>query len=238
MNGKRNSDEKNLHAGHRERVRENVINNGFSQLEDHRLLELLLFYSIPRGDTNEIAHTLLKEFGSLGGVISAPKEELVKICGVGENTAVFLASLSELLKRVSNGSVTKKRYYTGPGSLFEPAKALFVNDSSEKIYIMCFDKAMRLLRTFFISEGDFCSVDTNIRKITESVFFSNAAFVAIVHNHPFGEAVPSLSDIDATRSIAVILRRFGVALCDHIIVGENGSCYSFAEDKEYSKLLM
>ena len=92
MNGKRNSDEKNLHAGHRERVRENVINNGFSQLEDHRLLELLLFYSIPRGDTNEIAHTLLKEFGSLGGVISAPKEELIKICGVGENTAVFLAS--------------------------------------------------------------------------------------------------------------------------------------------------
>ena len=70
---------KNVHEKHRKRVRENVLKNGFKQLGDHQLLELLLFYSIPRGDTNELAHKLLNEFGGLSGVIKASPEALTKV---------------------------------------------------------------------------------------------------------------------------------------------------------------
>ena len=69
--------EKNIHSGHRKRVKENVIKNGFSQLEEHRLLELLLFYSIPREDTNELAHRLIEEFGSLDEVFKSN----ILLCG-------------------------------------------------------------------------------------------------------------------------------------------------------------
>ena len=104
---------KNIHAGHRERVRENVLKNGFEQLEDHRLLELLLFYSIPREDTNEIAHRLLNEFGSFTEIVKATPKKLSEVQGVGKNSAIQIAAIGELYKRViEEGAVKRTPYKT------------------------------------------------------------------------------------------------------------------------------
>ena len=88
--------EKNIHSGHRKRVKANVIKNGFSQLEEHKLLELMLFYSIPREDTNELAHELINHFGSFEDVFKANVDQLKRVDGVGENTAVMIAAIGEI----------------------------------------------------------------------------------------------------------------------------------------------
>lgn len=237
MSGGSNTDNKNLHAGHRERVRENVTTNGYSQLEDHRLLELLLFYSIPRGDTNEIAHNLIEECGSLYNVLKASPEKLKRVKGIGDNSTVFLGALNELYERLSSEKCNGKTTYNKTFDLTRLASCKFRNMSVEQIYIFCFDKAMHLLKTVLIGEGDFNSVDIDLKLITSSVISVDATYVAIMHNHPHSSELPSLSDVDATRLISVHLRKMGILLADHIIVGRTGEYYSFKSDKRYESLL-
>ena len=90
--------EKNIHSGHRKRVKANVIKNGFSQLEEHKLLELMLFYSIPREDTNELAHKLINHFGSFEDIFKANVEQLKRVDGVGDNKILNLNNLVDSLK--------------------------------------------------------------------------------------------------------------------------------------------
>ena len=89
-----------VHEGHRQRKKEQFREHGLDAFADHEALELLLYYAIPRQDTNPIAHRLIERFGSLEGVFSAPAYELQKVEGVGENAATLIRLLFPLCRRV------------------------------------------------------------------------------------------------------------------------------------------
>ena len=76
---------KNVHSGHRQRLKERFLRDGLDNFEEHQVLELLLFYGIPQRDTNTIAHELIRKFGSLSRVLEATPEELQQVNYVGEN---------------------------------------------------------------------------------------------------------------------------------------------------------
>ena len=80
---------KNIHAGHRNRLRTRFLENGLESFQEHQVLELLLFYAIPRKDTNAISHVLLQRFGSMPKALQASQEEL-KECQISDNAATFL----------------------------------------------------------------------------------------------------------------------------------------------------
>lgn len=233
--GSKNSADKNLHAGHRNRVRQNVLKNGFSQLEEHQLLELLLFYSIPRNDTNALAHKLLDEFGSLGEVFSADINMLRKVEGVGENTALMLSAIGEGHLR-ANKKVVKKRVFKTTDSVKELAVAALENEKIEKAVLFCFSKDYRLKRQVVICEGDEFSTSLETRKIVSNIMDSGSSFAVIAHNHPIGSNLPSGSDIDSTRAISVLLRNMGYLLADHVIVDSDGVAYSMHSDPRFSQL--
>ena len=73
----------NIHQGHREKMRQRFLKSGLEGFADHEALELLLYYAIPRRDTNPIAHRLMERYGSLTAVLSAPAEDLKKVEGIG-----------------------------------------------------------------------------------------------------------------------------------------------------------
>ena len=127
-------DSKNLHSGHRKRVKENVIKNGFSQLEEHKLLELMLFYSIPREDTNELAHKLLNEFGTLDELFKASIDRLKRVDGVGDNTAVMIATIGELFLRAIKTQPAKKKNYKKTDDLKELCKSALLGEKVENIF--------------------------------------------------------------------------------------------------------
>ena len=226
---------KSVHAGHRERVRENVLKNGFEQLEDHKLLELLLFYSIPREDTNELAHRLLNEFHSLSGVIKASPKQLQKVIGVGDNTAVLLSAMGELCVRVLKEGNIKKTPYLNYEDFLNLIKSHYISESKERFLLVCLDSGFRLKLVEFISEGDSVSVDFNIKKLVTKVLECDASIVVIAHNHPNGNSTPSGSDVDVTASISVMLRKMNISLFDHIIIGEDNH-YSMRKQPEFSNL--
>lgn len=229
-------DEKNIHSGHRKRVKTNVIKNGFSQLEEHRLLELMLFYSIPREDTNELAHRLIKAFGSFEEIFKADIKQLKKVDGVGENTAVMIAAMGEAFLRISKSKLPKKRIYKTTEDLTELAGALLEDSKVESVVLMCFDSRKQLKSTCTVSEGDEFSSEIDMKKIIKALIDSDSSVAVLAHNHPTASAVPSAFDIDSTRTVCVTLRKIGYALADHIIIGENGDAYSMHSDERFSSL--
>lgn len=228
--------DKNIHSGHRKRVKANVIKNGFSQLEEHKLLELMLFYSIPRDDTNELAHRLMDEFGSLEDVFRANVEQLKKVDGVGENTAVMIAAVGEVFCRMSQNKRSKKRVYKNTDDLKELAVSLLKDENVEKVVLMCFDASKKLKRVAVISNGDEVSTEINLKEIIKILVDSDSSVAVLAHNHPNSTAEPSAYDIDSTRTICVTLRKIGYALADHIIVGEDGEAYSMHLNPRFSAL--
>lgn len=223
-------EDKNLHSGHRKRLKANVCKNGFTQLEEHQLLELMLFYSIPRADTNDLAHRLIKEFGSLKDIFSADIEKLKKVDGIGENTAIMLAGMGETFRRISTRTPSKRKNYKSVESLKELSLSVLGNANVEQVILFCFDGTNHLKKQMLLGEGDGCSASLDLRKAVQAVIDCGAAFAVLAHNHPFSTVEPSAHDIDSTRVVSVMLRKLGFSLADHIIVNGEGEAYSMHSD--------
>ena len=208
---------KNFHAGHRQRVKTEFLARGLEGWPDHRALELLLFYAIPQGDVNDLAHELIDRFGSLSGVLDASPEELQKVPGVGEHTAVLLRLISALGGRYAGQRGEPGRIINSP----EEAAALlaphFYGARNEMVYILCLDGKHKALGVRKVSEGSIHASDINIRRITEEAMGLRAAGIYLAHNHVSGLAFPSAADWQATDTIRISLGGIGLDLIDHLI---------------------
>ena len=171
---------KNLHAGHRQRVKANVCKNGFSQLEDHRLLELILFYSIPQADTNGLAHKLLEELGSLKNIFNADIDRLCMVDGVGESTAIMLSAMGEAHRRSQKSSADHRKAYKTHDDYRELAVSYLAGESKEVAFAFYFDSADKLKRAVPLSSGDDTTLERMNRRYTTSEF---RQIVEILRNH-------------------------------------------------------
>lgn len=232
----KNNKSSNVHSGHRKRVKKAVEDNGFGYLSDHRLLELLLFYSVPRSDTNGIAHELLSETGSLQEVFCTEIPRLLKVDGVGENTAVLIATVGEIIKRASSQRVDRRVSLKSVDDFKKLAKSQLLGLSNERVVLVCLDAAKRVKRIVLISEGDKTEAVLDIRKAVQAVIDCEATSAFVAHNHPESTCQPSAGDIDSTRSLCVMFRKLGVHLIDHIIVDSDGGAYSMRSDPMFTQM--
>lgn len=209
----------NLHEGHRARMRERFRKGGFKDFNEHQIIELLLFYTCPRIDTNELAHTLVNRFGSIAGIFDASFEDLVAVKGVSENTATLFKIIPGFLPIYFN-SRSDGQVYNNIEKLKELFKPHFVGLTHEEFRLACFDNNLRCVSNVLIAAGNPDSSPFEMRKITEEIFKARSSAVAIAHNHPKGVPSPSEDDVASTRYINATLKSLGISLLDHIIVGE------------------
>lgn len=215
------AEQKNIHAGHRQRLFDRYAESGIEGFSDIELLELLLAYAIPRKDTNPIAHRLLDTFGTLSAVLEAPQLSLQKVEGMTQRAATLLRLLPQSWKRyeISRQSETKVFLTTEEcGNYLVP---FFCGLREERIRIMCLDAKCKLLDCREISRGSVNSAAMPIRNIVETALAVNATSVVIAHNHTSGIALPSGEDIDATRRLKEALAGVDILLVDHVIVADN-----------------
>lgn len=214
-----------IHDGHRSRVFEKFEKNGFVGLNEHEKLEIILFFSIPRPDTNEIAHRLLDKYKTIANVMDAPVYELEKFPHVTNRTAYLFKMIKETASLYEIEKCIDKKYMTVPeefGTFFQLSLA---NSTVEKMMAITLDSRGRVLdKGIIISEGDVSGVGVNARALMELVLRSKATEVVIAHNHPGNIAFPSQDDIEATKRIKDILASVGVILKDHFIVTDDDYC--------------
>ena len=211
------AEKKAIHTGHRGRVKQEFLTRGIEGWPDHRGLELVLFYAIPQGDVNPLAHELIDRFGSLSGVLDALPEELMKVKGMGEHSATMLKLFPAVLGRYLEGR-------TGPGQLVHTTQEAghvlapyLYGSRNEMVYVLCLDAKRKVLGVRRISEGNNNNSDVTIRRVAEECMALRASACYLAHNHISGIALPSPEDMNTTAVIRTVLEPLGVLLVDHLV---------------------
>ena len=226
------------HDGHRARLRKRFLEEGLDHFTQTQALELLLYYVIPRVDTNPIAGKLLEHFGSLSQVLDASVEELCKVKGIGENTAVFLRLITEMGRYYQVNRTTQVKVLSSLESCAEYLVPFFFGRKVESVFLLCLDAKCKVLACKEVGEGSVNSTGISIRKIVETAIGVNATTVVLAHNHPSGLALPSSEDIQVTRRIAQALHAVEITLADHIIVADGDYVSMAASDSRFHDCLM
>ncbi len=225
---------KNVHEGHRERLRNRFLNEGLDNFQDHNVLELLLFYSIPMKDTNEEAHALMNTFGSLSAVFDASHKELCNVKGIGERTASLIKLMPALFKKYEIDKLNDDGVILNSSELAAKyVSKFFKGITNEQLYILCLDTNCKMLSFELISEGTLNSAPINIRKLVEIAVNSRATNFILVHNHPSGVTAPSKSDTNTTIAMADMLAEIGLKLNDHIIIGHGDDYFSYLHSEKW-----
>ncbi len=209
-----------VHKDHRRRVKNRFLAEGLEGFDEVHALELLLFFAIPQGDVNPLAHRLLDHFGNLRQVLEAPTEQLMAVKGMGEHSAILVSMIRGL----------SRKYMIGQDGGFRPLNTVedcgnylldrFIGMRDEAVMLLCLDAKRKPLACRLISEGSVNSADVSVRKVVEAALAVNATTVVLAHNHPSGIAVPSMEDVFTTRRMAVALDAVGIPLEDHIVVAD------------------
>lgn len=227
---------KNNAKGHRERVRKKFLENGFNGLEDYEVLELLLFYVIPRKDTKAIAKELIKKFKTLANVLKADTLELKTINGLGDVAITFLKMMGALPEKIyedklKNQKLIKddKNKITDKEVLLSFLRNKIGYEDVEKFYVIYLSSSNEVIAFEESSSGTLDRSSIYPREIYKRVIMENAKSVIIAHNHPSGNTCPSKCDIDITNEIAKGLKNFGALLLEHIIITRD-SYFSFLEE--------
>ncbi|ATV64426.1 RadC family protein [Fusobacterium pseudoperiodonticum] len=227
---------KNNAKGHRERVRKKFLENGFNGLEDYEILELLLFYVIPRKDTKAIAKELIKKFKNLANVLKADTLELKTIDGLGPVAITFLKMIGALPAKIykdelKNQKLIKddKNKITDKEVLLSFLRNKIGYEDVEKFYVIYLSSSNEVIAFEESSSGTLDRSSIYPREIYKRVIMENAKSIIIAHNHPSGNTCPSKCDIDITNEIAKGLKNFGALLIEHIIITRD-SYFSFLEE--------
>ena len=228
--------ENHLHDKHRERMREELKRGGFTEsTPDHKLLEFLLFYAIPRSDTNATAHLLLNRFGSLRGVLNAPKDQLAQIKGIGPGASAFFEVLHMIMRRYEADRLIERDHGISLHNIGEYLLSQYLGRDREIFSMVTLKNNGQMIAWDIISEGDLSEVAVSNRAILETALKRKASCVVIAHNHPGGTAVPSEPDIKMTKTIAHALSEIRVALIDHMIFAED-DYVSLRQSRQFSHL--
>ena len=210
-----------IHDGHRQRLKNRFRAEGLDHFDEHQVLELLLYYVIPRKDTNPIAHALLDRFGSLSQVLEAQPEELAKVPGMGDSAATFLSLITSVGRYYLVNRTIQETILPTIEKCGQYLLPYFYGRRNETVFLLCLDAKCKVLCCKELGEGSVNSAAVPIRRIVETALGVNATSVILAHNHPSGLALPSGDDIQTTRRVAMALDAVEIGLIDHIVVADD-----------------
>lgn len=231
-------DEKNMHAGHRQRLLECAKKGGVESLSNIQTLELILTYIFPRGDVNPLAHRLLDRFGTIAGVLEADPMDLQSVKGVGERAAQAITLLPEIFQVYITSALSKREELGTIPAICDYCEMMLRLRKHEELHIIGLDIKFRLLASRALAKGSLNMVGIRQSEIAKFITSFEPKFLFVVHNHPHGSAVASKQDIDGNAVLRNVITSLGVSFIDHFIVGSDG-VYSIEKQtfcREYQPL--
>jgi DNA repair protein RadC len=215
--------------GHRQRLRQKLIERGADALADYELLEMLLFFAQPKGDTKPLAKQAINRFGSFGGVLAAPTGELAAFNGFGEHSIAAIRLVQAAAVRLAQAEVRREPVLSNWDALIGYLNAVQGREKVEQFRVLFLDTRNRLLADEAQARGSVNHTPVYPREILRRALDLGATALLLVHNHPSGDTTPSREDVLMTNEIIGALRPVGIAVHDHIIVGR-GNWLSFRRE--------
>lgn len=209
--------------GHRARLRDRLLGRGGGDaLLDHELIEYLLALAIPRRDTKPLAKALLKEFGGIGGLLTADADALSRVPGMGDTSAAAIKIAHAAALRLLRSEVAARPVLGNWQALTDYLHADMAHHAIERVRILHLNTRNILIRDEVVSEGSIDQAQVHVREVIRRAIDLGSAALILVHNHPSGDASPSRADIEITRAVIDAGKHLGIAVHDHIIVAAGG----------------
>ncbi len=218
-----------LYKGHRSRLKKRYTTSGIDTLQDYEVLELLLFYAIPRRDTKTLAKDLLKKFGSLKKLMDADLKEIEALFGMSSQAPLLIRLIKDLGTLYLQEKAMETPQISSTKALLDYCMASMGGLQDEHFSVIFLNAQNRMIKTEVIQEGIVNQAVVYPRKILENAIKYKASAIILVHNHPSGNIKPSDADIRLTRTLQDTARVLDILIHDHIIVGEN-RYFSFREE--------
>lgn len=225
-----------IHEGHRERMKEKFLSDGADAFLPHELLEIMLYYCVPRRDTNPLAHKLINTFGSFSSVFDAPPELLIE-AGLSKNAAVLIHLIPHISRIYLQDRNNDDRKIS-KDTVEKIVLPHFVGRKNEVVLLVLIDAKGKVLYSNIINEGSVGASEIYVRDLVNLSVKYNASAAMLAHNHPSGVAVPSRQDLLTTKKIAKALRLVNVTLLDHIVVADNEYTSMAQSDDFYNSLFV
>ena len=216
------TEEKPHYLGHRQRLRDRLLQNGAGALQDYELLELLLCLAIPRIDVKPIAKDLIRRFGSFAGVMAAEPDQLMEVSGIKENTAAAIKTVQGAALLMQRQDVLQKPVLSSWKSVLDYCHSVMAHDQNEQFRLLFLDGKNALIADEVQSRGTVNHAPVYIREVVKRTLTLGAVSIIMAHNHPAGDPTPSRDDIDMTRAVQRALAEVSVNVHDHIIIGRKG----------------
>ncbi len=220
-----------IHENHRARMRKKIADHGIDGLEEHEILEVLLYYCIPRRDTNELAHKMLEKYGSLANVFDAPVNELAAEPWLSDVSATLISMIPKFCRAYELSKLKRVATLPTTQDIGEYAMAMFKDKLEEELALICLDANRKVLWDGVIIKGTIDRTEAYPRTVVREALKRNATNVVLVHNHPKGTMTPSSADKKSTQMLVKILEGIGITVLDHIIV--NGMRYISMREMGY-----
>ncbi len=214
------------YLGHRQRLRDKLLNNGSEALADYELLELVLSIAIPRRDVKPFAKELINTFKTFGGVITANQSDLKQVKGVGDTVIATLKIIEASQIKTLKDKIENTSIISSWTELIDYCKLNIGNKDTEEFHILYLNTKCHLIKDETHSTGTINTSSVYPREILKEVLKIGATSIIIVHNHPTGDTTPSKADIQITNKIKETLKTIDVSLHDHLIVAK-GNYISF-----------
>lgn len=232
------SEKRSTHEGHRSRMRARFeADPMFLNFSEHEILEMLLFYCVPRANTNELAHRLIDRFGSLLGVLSKTPEELEASGLVGKNTALSLSFFFSVSAYLQRGEPMRPVGLQSMRDVKEYVLNSFAGESKEVVKLFGISPSLIIKGSRVINRGLSDNVSCDLTMFAEAAVLLGSKEVLLAHNHPFSDSSPSEADISNTRLICSKLGELGISVVDHLIAGHSG-VFSFRENGLMHNVIM
>ena len=205
------------HDQHRKRVYNRFLREGLMGFEEHNAMEFLLFLAHVRGDTNSLAHRVIRTFGSLSAALDAPYEELIKVPGIGPSSAAVLKFIPQMCAYYLENKRDARQPLNSPAAAAEFLMPYFFAKTAEEFYVAALDDRRTLLRFERLSYGTANTTSVSAAQVVEFAVRWRATGVILAHNHPRGVPLPSNSDLAVTKNLLQALSVVNIELVDDFI---------------------
>ena len=213
-----------------EMPRERLVKYGVENLSNEELLAIILKTGSKKYNVKEVASNILSSYGDIKNLKDVRINNLTKIDGIGKVKAIELIAAIELGRRVYYEEDYKDMVtLTNPKVIIEYFNKLFKGENQECFYVVYLDSKNKYIDKKLVFKGILNKSLIHPRDIFKEAYLLSACNFICIHNHPSGDATPSMEDINVTKMLSEIGKLHGIGLLDHIIIGNN-NYYSFYED--------
>jgi DNA repair protein RadC len=215
--------------GHRSRLRDRLLDRGPDSLADYEVLEMLLFFAFRTGDTKPLAKALINRYGSFAAVLAAPQKELLETRGLGPHSVAALKLVQAAALRMARAEVIEKPVLNNWDRLMDYLTAALAREKIEQFRVLFLDSKNRLIADEAQARGTVNHTPVYPREVVKRALELHATALILVHNHPSGDPTPSRADVEMTAEVKAAAMVLGIALHDHLILG-NGRWTSFRRE--------